>query len=162
MAAKKKAKKKIVKKKAKKKTKEKIIDGITGVTIYTNGNGKPVNGRPPRSLELERVFDLASIGCTQQEIYSVLKINKSTFIEMKKNNPILQEIVDFGRQSGNASLRRKQMQVAMGGNPQMLIWLGKNKLKQSDRSINHIELSQGETFKQALLGDDSEEENEEE
>jgi hypothetical protein len=33
----------------------------------------------------------------------------------------------------NASLKRKQFQVAMRGNPALLIWLGKQYLGQSDK-----------------------------
>jgi len=166
------AKKKVVRKKTKKKTtnkkskkkkvvrqktkvtKEKVvkprIDTVAENLIYTNGTGKPDNGRMPASVDLNKVKELAKIGCTQSEIYAVLRVSKQTFITMKKNNPVLMETILQGREEGNASLRKKQIQVAMQGNPQMLIFLGKNKLNQADRAINHIELSQGETFKQAL------------
>ena len=149
-------KKKIVKKKATESTVKKVSLGI----VYANGTGKPSNGRPPTVIDLDQVFSLATIGCTQVEIYSVLKINKETWRTAKKHNPIIQETLNAGVNEGNASLRKKQIQVAMQGNPQMLVWLGKNKLNQSDKSIQHIELSQGETFKQALLGNDSDEDNE--
>ena len=167
MAAKKKtAKKKVSKKKAKKKkinkkqvlpkTRSKIAASVENQTenvIWTNGTGKKENGRTPACIDLDKVKELAMIGCTQKEICAVLRVSKPTFILMKKNNPILMETILAGREEGNASLRKKQLQVAMQGNPQMLVWLGKNKLNQSDKSIQHIELSQGETFKQALLGD---------
>lgn len=41
---------------------------------------------------------------------------------------------------GKISLRRKQLQTALAGNPALLIWLGKNLLKQSDK----VEVTEGE------------------
>ena len=38
-----------------------------------------------------------------------------------------------GFESGKASLRRKQYEVAMGGNCTMLVWLGKQYLGQTDK-----------------------------
>jgi hypothetical protein len=43
--------------------------------------------------------------------------------------------------SGKASLRRKQFQVADGGNVGMLVWLGKQYLGQTDKveqQVDHI------------------------
>ena len=37
------------------------------------------------------------------------------------------------RQKGNSMILGKQLQVAMGGNVSMLIWLGKQRLKQADQ-----------------------------
>jgi len=167
-------KKKVVRKKAAKKktTKKKVVKKRTakkkpvinnseslpivekGSYVYANGSGKPDNGRPPTAIDLDKVFELAKIGCTQSEIYSVLKVNKETWRTAKKNNPVIQETLVAGREEGNASLRRKQLQVAMQGNPQMLVWLGKNKLKQSDRLVAHTETSTGDTLRKALMGDD--------
>jgi len=118
--------------------------------LYVNGYGKPKTGRPSRPIETAKVLELAKIGCTNLEIAAVLGMDKDVWNTAKKNNPILDKIVSIGKQHGNASLRRKQMQIALQGNTQMLIWLGKNKLKQSDKTMQHIEFSQGETFKDAL------------
>ncbi len=172
MATKKKKAKKKTKKKSKAKKKKVIkqktnreeakgIEPTSCNIIYADGkqpHGK--SGRPSVGIDLDKVKELAKIGCTQSEIYAVLRISKVTFITMKKNNPILMETILAGREEGNASLRRKQMQVAMQGNPQLLIWLGKNKLKQVDKSIQHLEISKGETFKQALASEDDGESNE--
>lgn len=157
------SKKKTISKQKPKKTKVKKVKQTLELNneniIYTNGTGKLDRGRSPAFLELDKVLELAKIGCTQSEIYAVLGISKKTFITMKKNNPILMETILAGKQSGNASLRRKQMQVAMGGNPQMLTWLGKNNLNQTDKTISHVQISQGETFKQALSGSNDSDED---
>lgn len=43
------------------------------------------------------------------------------------------EVIEKGRKQGNMSLKRKQYEVAMGGNVTMLIWLGKQRLDQTDK-----------------------------
>jgi hypothetical protein len=42
-------------------------------------------------------------------------------------------VIETGRQTGKMSLKRKQWEVAMGGNVTMLIWLGKQNLGQTDK-----------------------------
>lgn len=181
MAAKKKAKKKVAKKKvSKKKTaKHKPLnrgrlprakqvvtkaenDAIQKDIVYTNGNGKPDNGRPPKSAKLSQIRALAAIGCTQTEMAAVCGMNKDSFTQLKKNNhPLVSDVIKFGRAEGTTSLRRRQHEVAMAGDTHMLKWLGKNRLNQSERIIAHTESSTGDTLRKAIMGeDDSDEDNE--
>lgn len=159
-------KKKVAKKKSvnkKKVSKKKIIDkrrnrfkpiitkaenGIVDDDIvYVNGTGKPEGGgRPSKSVKLSQIRALASIGCTQQEMAAILGLNRDTFTVLKKNNPIVKEIVMQGKAEGKGSLRRKQHEVAMRGDTQMLKWLGKNRLGQSERILSHTETSQGDSL----------------
>ena len=41
--------------------------------------------------------------------------------------------IEEGRANGRTRLRQKQLEVALSGNPAMLIWLGKQMLGQSDK-----------------------------
>jgi hypothetical protein len=41
--------------------------------------------------------------------------------------------MEIGREHRNASVRRKQFELAMAGNPTMLVWLGKQYLGQHDK-----------------------------
>lgn len=173
MAAKKKvAKKKTAKKRSKKKTAKKKLSPDLDLPevpkqvdesdiVYTNGTGKPDNGRPPRSARLSQIKALASIGCTQQEMAAIMGMNKDTFTIMKKNNPIIKETIESGRAEGKGSLRRKQHEVAMRGDTNMLKWLGKNRLGQSERILQHTETSAGESLKNALMGESETEDDEE-
>ena len=43
------------------------------------------------------------------------------------------DTIKKGRETGNMSLRRKQVEVAMQGSVAMLIWLGKQRLEQKDQ-----------------------------
>lgn len=117
--------------------------------VYVNGYGKPngpQGGRPSMAVKLSQIRSLAAIGCTGVEMANVLGMNKGTFVELKKNNPVVVEIIRQGKSEGCASLRRKQHEVAMRGDVQMLKWLGKNRLKQSERILAHTETSQGDSI----------------
>ena len=91
---------------------------------------KHPGGRPRIEIDFDIVSKLASIQCTQEEIASVLGVSLST---LDHNQEFLRIFRDK-RQSGKASLRRKQWQMAVEqGNPTMLVWLGKNYLGQQDK-----------------------------
>jgi hypothetical protein len=70
----------------------------------------------------------ASVGCTQQEIATLLGIGKATL--ERHYGPTYEK----GLANLKQSLRRKQVDLAKAGNVTMLIWLGKNLLEQRDRS----------------------------
>lgn len=84
--------------------------------------------RQPLDIDPELVTKLASFGLVTEEIAAVAGCSKDT-IERR-----FMEDMELGRQKRNASLRRKQFEVAMKGNTGMLIWLGKQYLDQRDRS----------------------------
>jgi hypothetical protein len=71
--------------------------------------------------------ELASIGCTMNEIGAVMGLSVST-LERRFDEPIKR-----GREKGRETLRRKQWDLAMKGHPTMLIWLGKQMLGQADK-----------------------------
>jgi hypothetical protein len=73
------------------------------------------------------VYELASIGCTIQEIAQVTKVSIDT---IKRR---FHADYEYGMASMRQSLRRKQYQKAMEGNVGMLVWLGKNYLGQADK-----------------------------
>jgi hypothetical protein len=81
---------------------------------------------------MEVLENLFSIGCTDYEVAGVLGISTAT-LERRKREPAFREVCERGPLKGNASLRRSQFQTATGGNPAMLIWLGKQRLGQLDR-----------------------------
>jgi hypothetical protein len=91
-------------------------------------------GRPRKPIDQQKVIDLASIGCTVEEIAAMLDVSKDT-LERR-----FADTVDLGRRKRNASLRRKQFEKAMkgSGDTGMLIWLGKQCLGQRDKSENEV------------------------
>ena len=94
---------------------------------------KNKGGRPRAEINLDQVRTLAGLSCTEPEIASVLGINYATWKRHKKQDPEIAEAVEQGKQSGNASLQRMQWKTAEEGNATMQIWLGKNRLGQSDK-----------------------------
>lgn len=86
-------------------------------------------GRDQRVVPPEDVFKLAAIGCKDIEIADWFGIDSNT---LRYNFSV--ELLK-GREKLKQSLRRKQIEVAMGGNVVMLIFLGKNLLGQSDNPL---------------------------
>lgn len=90
-------------------------------------------GRPQKEIDVDKLRSLAAIHCTDEEIASVLQISVDTLSRRKKEDPAVLEALEGGRNQGKASLRRLQWELAKKLNPSMLIFLGKNLLKQRDR-----------------------------
>lgn len=96
------------------------------ITIETEGK---VVGRDQKPVPSADVFKLAAIGMKDIEIAEWFGIDGNT---LRYNFSV--ELIK-GRNTLCQSLRRKQIEVAMGGNPTMLIFLGKNLLGQSDNPL---------------------------
>jgi hypothetical protein len=84
-------------------------------------------GRHKMPVDEAKLEKLAQLGLSNAEIASVLDCSPDT---IERN---YRDVLDTGREHRNASLRRKQFEVAISGNPTMLIWLGKQYLGQSDK-----------------------------
>jgi hypothetical protein len=82
---------------------------------------------------LEVVRGLGRIQATTKECAAVLGVSEPTFIKFKKDNPRAQEAYEQGLETGKASLRRYQFDLAKKGNATMQIWLGKQLLGQRDQ-----------------------------
>jgi len=100
-------------------------------------NGKR-GGRPRRELnEQERKYfeAMCSAGVPAEDIAEALSIDCDTLAAICKRHYGMGFSVyrEQKRGKGRAALAQKQFQVAMTGNPTMLIWLGKQWLGQSDR-----------------------------
>lgn len=101
---------------------------------------KKKTGRPRVEIDYKLVNSLCEIQCTGEEIASVLDIDYDTLNRRIKQDTgkSFTEYFDLKRQSGKASLRRKQWKMA-DNNATMAIWLGKQYLGQQDKSVveNH-------------------------
>jgi hypothetical protein len=85
----------------------------------------------PRLIELEKqVENYARIGCSDRDIGDMLGVAHTTIA--RRYAPILIK----ARSESRSMLRKWQMDLARKGNATMLIWLGKNVLKQSDNPIS--------------------------
>jgi len=119
------AKKKAAKRK-KKVTKKKVVRKTRARPGKKRGKGGGA-GRPRLVIDKDLLENLASIQCTMNEMASVLGCSVDT---LERNYA---DTIKKGKDHGRASLRRLQWQGAQGGNPTMLIWLGKQVLEQKDK-----------------------------
>lgn len=106
----------------------------------------------PAKLDKDRVLAMAIVGCTIAEIAAVMGVSRDT-IERRCRKEI-----DLGREKGNASLRKKQWEMAMAGDKTMLIWLGKNRLNQADKAESKVDHTSGNEplrFTFAIAGDNA-------
>jgi hypothetical protein len=82
--------------------------------------------RPKKVINEDQLRKLAAIQCSYSEMAAVLGVDESTLTRR------FAQVIKEGREQGKMSLKRKQYEVAMGGNTAMLIWLGKQILGQRD------------------------------
>ena len=86
-------------------------------------------GRPRIVVDIEILKNLASIGCPDYEIASVLNISAKT---LKRNYA---DIVEQFKEKCKASLRKNMWDKAVKkDNTHMQIWLSKNYLNMKDRT----------------------------
>lgn len=94
--------------------------------------------RPEITIDWKKADDLMIAGCSGIEIAAFLGINKMTFYERveKEKGMSYQDYLAKMRSKGDALLKAQQYSKAIGvsknGDNMMLIWLGKNRLDQSD------------------------------
>jgi len=86
-------------------------------------------GRPKKTIDPEQVEKLANMQCTQEEIASFFGVTSRTL----QNKPDAMKAYYKGIENGRMSIRRMQWQALMEGDKTMLVWLGKQYLKQSDK-----------------------------
>ena len=87
-------------------------------------------GRPRIIIDPKIIANLAQIGCTQEEIGSVVGISART---LQRNYA---DIVWANREKGKASLRKKMWDKALTkDNTNMQVWLSKNYLGMKDRTV---------------------------
>lgn len=86
----------------------------------------PPLARPRKKIDAKKVESLAVIGCTATEIARFYDVSVSTISRG------FAKYLTKGKENCKQRLRRKQMAVAMQGNVQMLIWLGKQMLGQKE------------------------------
>lgn len=108
-------------------------------------------GRPRKTwsaIEEDQFRKLCSIFCTRSEVASIMGVDVRTLDRLVSEHfpesPTWPEAFDRFSSAGRASLRRKQFEVAMGGDRAMLIFLGKNYLGQSDLGARSEERPSGQ------------------
>lgn len=83
-------------------------------------------------LDLEELEKLAAMHCTREEVAGFFGVALKT-VQRRLQELRYAAAWERGTARGKVSLRRAQFRVAEAGNPTMLIWLGKQWLRQCDR-----------------------------
>jgi hypothetical protein len=101
-------------------------------------NSKNPPGRPPYEVDYETLRGLVRIHCTGAECAAVLGVKYETLDAALKRDGVggFREYFRNESSYGRASLRRWQWKKAKGGNPALLIHLGKQHLGQSEKVDN--------------------------
>jgi len=91
--------------------------------------------RPRMQIDVALLKKLARLGLTTAEMAAILECSKDT-LERRH-----MKVIEDGRQHRNASLKRRQYELAIAGNATMLIWLGKQFLGQSDKHQSEVKMT---------------------
>lgn len=89
---------------------------------------------PRKEVSRATLMGLARIQCTHEEMAAVLGMSLKTLQDRFAEDPTLLEVIEEGKATGKASLRRMQFKAAEAGNIAALIWLGKQTLGQKEPS----------------------------
>lgn len=121
-------------------------------------------GRPQKVIDQEQFEKLCGLQCTLDEFCCYFDCDDKTLEKWcKKTYKInFSDIFKLKKGKGKISLRRKQFEVALSGNPTMLIWLGRNMLGQTDKYEIEQTVSVDDGFLDALKGTAAEDWNEDE
>ncbi len=117
-------------------------------------------GRPPKLYPdehtLQRIADMAMLCATEQEMAGCLGVSQSVFVEFKKNNPEVVQLIESSQNEGKLSLRRTQFRMSET-NAQLAIFLGKQYLAQSEKSSSELNINHNVLKSLMELSDDSSE-----
>ena len=97
-------------------------------------------GRPPIKVNLSQAEQLCHIGCTLREVAGFFKCSEDTVqrVIKEERGQTFSEFYAMHSADGDISLRKAQYQKATSGDVKMLIWLGKQRLGQTDKQeVNH-------------------------
>ena len=96
--------------------------------------GKKIT-KPLYQADWQQIDKMCAISCTGEEMASVLGVDYDTLVAACKRDhkSRFSEYIKQKSLGGKMSLRRKQYDQAMSGNSTMLIWLGKQWLKQAEK-----------------------------
>lgn len=103
-------------------------------------------------IDWQKVDKLLEAGCLGTEVAGVIGIPPDLLYDrcLSENGVNFSEYRQKRVASGDAILRAKQYQTAMKGNVPMQIFLGKNRLNQSDRVEQKVEASVTSNIKVVL------------
>jgi len=115
-----------------------VVKKVAKKKVYTKRPG-PV----PKKIDWEKVKRLCHVGALGTEIAATQGVCPQTLSDrcQKDLKITFTELRSGHLYRGNCHIREKQFEKALSGDNTMLIWVGKNRLEQSDnQTINSHEL----------------------
>lgn len=104
-------------------------------------------GRPKVAIDWQQVGRMLEAGATAEGIAATVGCDTATlYRRCETDNKI--NFATFSQQKrakGDELLRVAQFKQALGGNTSMLIWLGKQRLGQSDKTDSKVDVTVAET-----------------
>jgi hypothetical protein len=96
---------------------------------------RPGAGRPAKVIDWEQVGKWVMGGASGIQCAAQIEMNTHVFYErcQKDLGIFWSQFYDDHREKGNRLLHNKQFEMAMKGDKTMLIWLGKQRLVQSEK-----------------------------
>ena len=104
---------------------------------------------PGIPIDWETVDRLLEAGCDGTQVAAHIGVHPETLYDRIKQEKgsCFSEYKATKRANGDSLLLAKQFKVAMEGDKTMLVWLGKQRLAQTDKRDVTVANPQGETFK---------------
>lgn len=93
-------------------------------------------GRPDAIINWKQLDSLLQAGCSGAQIAGLMGIHPETLYDNVVRHKGVAHFSDYSQQMrarGDDLIRAKQFELAMKGNGTMLVWLGKNRLQQTDK-----------------------------
>lgn len=92
-------------------------------------------GRKKLKIDWDRVDESLIAGSNGVQVAAMLGVHPETLYDkcLQEKKVYFSDYMQQKRQEGNDILLGKQFELAKGGDKMMLIWLGKNRLDQSDK-----------------------------
>ena len=89
--------------------------------------------RPTITFDYDEIYEISKTHCSFLDMAKYFNVSEGTINNRYKEDEEFKLAVDRGRFEAIKGLRRRQIETAMDGNTQMLVWLGKQLLGQSDK-----------------------------
>ncbi|AZL16341.1 hypothetical protein [Rickettsiales endosymbiont of Stachyamoeba lipophora] len=112
-----------------------------------NPKGRPRSKSILAESEINELLPLSFLSFSNEAIIEYLGVSNDTFYQRIINQPAVQKVLQDGIALRHTIIRIKQMEVAMNGNVQMLIHLGKSELGQIYNKESIQEIQQPERTK---------------
>ncbi|MGI4871507.1 MAG: hypothetical protein ACRYFX_10050 [Janthinobacterium lividum] len=97
-------------------------------------------GRPAIKINLSEAVKLCHLGCTLREVAGFFECSEDTVqrVIKEERGQTFSEFYDMHSAGGDISLRKAQFQKAISGDVKMLIFLGKQRLGQTEKQeVDH-------------------------